>query len=689
MIDYQKPEMAWLFLLTLIPVVIHFFIRSKTKKVPFPSVFFLKQAIQKKSQEIRFSQFLLLLLRILIFFILALILMQPFVKGRYFFSGISEGGTHYGILLDTSFSMNLNLSGESLFERSKQKLLEYLEFLHDEDRITLLSTDGQGSALSTPFEPLTAEKKELISRLSPGKEPADLLGCYKSMLSMMEKTGDTPKCLLILSDFQTSNSQSFLNYLSLSAPPFPVLFLLPEENFEKIPSNIYIKSTDIPYDSLIHPDNPHFEAVVASSGNKPVKATFNALIRSENIFKSAFDLNNSRYSLSIAYSQDTREQPLEILLSGDSFILDNTYYGILKNAHPYRILCINPPEEDPAFYLKKALLPNENRHSSDALPFLIDNVSTNELLPPMKKYDLVVASDPLLMPLQSFRSLQDYVIKGGGLILHFCNLFTLNQYQKILASTGNDEYPILPASPTPIPVIKDEPLLKKMALTEQSRKIFSSLSERISWDNAFAKTTMPFSFKKDLTFDSLIKSEKSSPLLIYKTLGKGKIACFTASLNPESSPFVGEKIFVPLVHQLFQALTRKKNTPLSFFTGDKIPVPASATRYVTPAGEDVRIEKEDSSFLIPAEPGFYRFYKDEDFISSFTANIPPSESLFEYSAIKKFKFKNSKACSIEKSDEIKHFLMNKNSKTPLWILLLWLITGLFLLENFILYRLRP
>ena len=120
MIDYLKPEMSWLFLLTLIPIVIHFFIRSKTKKIPFPSVFFLKQAIQKRSQEIRFSQFLLLLIRILIFFLLALLLLQPFLKGRYFFSGISEGGTHYGILLDTSFSMNSNLSGESILEKSKK-----------------------------------------------------------------------------------------------------------------------------------------------------------------------------------------------------------------------------------------------------------------------------------------------------------------------------------------------------------------------------------------------------------------------------------------------------------------------------------------------------------------------------------------------------------------------------------------
>lgn len=690
MIDYLKPEMAWLFLLTLIPIIIHFFIRSKTKKIHFPSVFFLKQAIQKKSQEIRFSQFLLLLIRILIFFFLALILMQPFLKGRYFFSGISEGGSHYGILLDTSFSMNNNLSGESIFEKSKKQLLEYLEILNPEDRITLMSTVFNGTLLSKPFQSYTPETADLLSNLEPGKGPANLMESYKMLLSLMEKSEDSDKCILILSDFQSSNSKPLLDYLSVSAPAFPVLFLFPQEDLKKIPPNIYIHSTDIPYDSLIHPENPHFEVVAASSGNKPVKTTLNALIGSENIFKTAFDLNDNRYALSIAYSDQDKDQPLKILLSGDSFILDNTYYGLLKNANSYRILCINPPEEDPAFYLKKALLPNEIRHSPSSLPFLIENISAQEKLPSLENHDLVIASDPMNLPLQSFRSLQDFVMKGGGLILHFNKGFSLNQYQKILATSGNREYPLLPDSLEPLPQ-KESPSRQKMELTREGKKIFPALTDPISWDKSFINSIFPFSSKKDLSFDTLIKTQESEPVLIFKTLGKGKTACFLIPLSPEPSPYVGEKIFVPLAHQLFQALTRKKNTPLSYFIEDTIPLPSCATRYLPPSGEDVKIEtdKDQASVLIPREPGFYRIYNNDQLLSTYAANIPPSESLLEYSSTDDFKFKNSQALSLDKTDEIKAFLMNKNSKTPLWILLLWLIIALFLLENFILYRLRP
>lgn len=691
MIDYLKPEISWLFLLTLIPIVIHFFIRSKTKKIPFPSVFFLKQAIQKRSQEIRFSQFLLLLIRILIFFFLALLLLQPFLKGRFFFSGITEGGSHYGILVDTSFSMNNTLSGESIFEKSKSRLLEYLEYLNPEDRITLLSTALNGTLLSKPFEPYTPEVSEVLNRLEPGKGSAHLLESYKTLLSLMEKSGDSPECILILSDFQSSDSKPLQDYLTFNAPSCPVLFLFPEEDLKKSPPNIYIRNMDIPYDSLIQPENPHFEAVVASSGNKPVKANLNALIRSDNIFKTSFDLNNNCYSFSIAYpDHDEKEQPLELLLSGDSFILDNTCYGILKNTHPYHILCINPPDEDPAFYLKKALLPNENRHSASSLPFVIENTSGAEKLPPLTKYDLVIASGFPNLPLQSFRSLQNYVTEGGGLILHFDKAFTLNSYHKILATSGNSEYPLLPASLEPLPQ-KETPSRQKMELTEMGKKILPALSDPISWDKFFINSFFPYSLKKDLSFDVLIKTGHSEPLLLFKTLGKGKIACFLTPLSPEPSPYVGEKLFVPLVHQLFQALTRKKNTPLSYFIGDTLPLPPSATRYLPPSGEDVKIEadKEQSPVLIPDEPGFYRIYDHDQILSTYAVNVPPSESLLEYASPHDFKFKNSRALSLDKTDAIKKFFLNKNSKTPLWILLLWLIIGLFLVENFILYRLRP
>ncbi|MDP6380695.1 MAG: BatA domain-containing protein, partial [Phycisphaerae bacterium] len=108
-----------------IPVIIHMIHSARAPQVPFPTLRFLKSAAERTAKRRKIENLLLLILRMLLFALLAFALSRPFVKGDFGLFGKAE--TSAVIILDNSYSMNVTYDRRTRYSRAKREAKAILD----------------------------------------------------------------------------------------------------------------------------------------------------------------------------------------------------------------------------------------------------------------------------------------------------------------------------------------------------------------------------------------------------------------------------------------------------------------------------------------------------------------------------------------------------------------------------------
>src|SRR5438270_4677551 len=99
---FLTPFMLWGSLAAGIPIALHFFFRSRYRRVPWAAMKFLLTSIEQTSRRLKFQELLLLVVHCAVLVVLALALARPL------FSTVNAGGKEAVdavFVFDTSFSM--------------------------------------------------------------------------------------------------------------------------------------------------------------------------------------------------------------------------------------------------------------------------------------------------------------------------------------------------------------------------------------------------------------------------------------------------------------------------------------------------------------------------------------------------------------------------------------------------------
>lgn len=102
-----------------IPLLIHLWGRRRPRRVPFPSVRFIRAGVQRRPAFSRLRELLLLLLRMVLVVLVSVALAGPVVEGRLW-AALAEEGRVAVIMLDSSASMGLRQEGKTSFERAQE-----------------------------------------------------------------------------------------------------------------------------------------------------------------------------------------------------------------------------------------------------------------------------------------------------------------------------------------------------------------------------------------------------------------------------------------------------------------------------------------------------------------------------------------------------------------------------------------
>ena len=172
-----------------IPIIIHMIHRRRAPKVLFPTLRFLRASNERTSRRQRIQDLFLLLLRVLLFILLALALAQPFL-------GSSRWGfgqrIHAVIVLDNSYSMGAEHERKARFAVAKDLAYAALEGIPTAGSQVALILSVPPHGHPRPF--LTADREQvrrgiLKATLSQGR--ADMTAAVQQAYDLLAEGTDS------------------------------------------------------------------------------------------------------------------------------------------------------------------------------------------------------------------------------------------------------------------------------------------------------------------------------------------------------------------------------------------------------------------------------------------------------------------------------------------------------------------
>ena len=190
-----------------VPIIIHLLNRRRFKTMDWAAMKFLLESVHKNRRRLRIEELILLALRCLILFLLALALAR--FTGCAATDVLPVGGKGSRIVvfvLDDSYSMAQKLGAGTLFSAAKKDLAGKLEELSETDRVAILRTSRSKAGKAFFSLNFITDKSSLLERLKE-LEVSDLrTGLAESLTAAVRVFDEVEagnKRLYVLSDFRS------------------------------------------------------------------------------------------------------------------------------------------------------------------------------------------------------------------------------------------------------------------------------------------------------------------------------------------------------------------------------------------------------------------------------------------------------------------------------------------------------
>lgn len=196
---FLNPALLALGAAVAIPLILHLFQRHQGPRVVFPALRYLRRAETEHARRIKFRQWLLMMLRVLVLVLFALAAARPFLQS----AGAAHQPTAVAIVLDNSMSTSLVVGDRRLLDELKDRAMQTLEAGEAEDLFWLIRA-------GSPWEPAWAGDAETTARRVRETEPtsaqADLVAAVEHARAVLQAGADGRVTEIhLLSDMQATS----------------------------------------------------------------------------------------------------------------------------------------------------------------------------------------------------------------------------------------------------------------------------------------------------------------------------------------------------------------------------------------------------------------------------------------------------------------------------------------------------
>lgn len=235
--NFVYPNFLWALFLLLIPIIIHIFSFRRYKTIYFSRVESLKEIKEDSRTGARLKHLLILASRLLFLAALVLAFAQPFIpQGEN--RTLENISTFY---IDNSFSMEAEGIDGNLLNESKNKALEVLERIEENEKICILTSDLNGDDQRFLSKKEAQDRINEIDFSAQSTPLGNVINVSQDLFARSEYPGN--RRLLIFSDFQKSTTQ-------LAEVDSNDLAIYYYKSLASDPGNIYIDS--VWFESPVH-----------------------------------------------------------------------------------------------------------------------------------------------------------------------------------------------------------------------------------------------------------------------------------------------------------------------------------------------------------------------------------------------------------------------------------------------------
>ncbi len=568
-----------------IPPIIHLIHRRRAQVVRFPALEFILRANKKTSRTFKLRQLLLLLMRSLLLLALAFAVARPFIdRGATTTAALGgmQGVTVF--VVDATWPMAYGIEGETRLYDQARFTVETLLARLSGPAALVIAHDRVEVPVGEPTRDHEAIRRAL-DEASPGHRTGSLA---EAVARAYDIVGDAPEGM--------ARRVVVLTTPAGAAGPLPpppggagAVELVPVDVAEGAPlPNRAVLSVRLRPAPALGAGQWRVDARVANFSDAPVaRLPVHLEVAGKVVVRGFLDLAPGAEATKTFYAHlEDRAEPAKaaVVIEGDALPGDDRRDFWLQPAPRVRVLAVDgdphpTPQQDELFYFERAVAP---RTAADArVQLTIADADTFDRYAPDAFDVVLLANVPTVSPAQA-RALEAFVRGGGGLWITMGDKVQRGALNTALAA-------LLPRSLRTVRQAGDAAATAeggdrrsaRLGLFERAHPILRPFGDPAAGSLARARVQryMLLDPSPDAGGEVVLGLDEGAPFLLTRSVGKGRVALWTGSLDRDWGDLCIRPDFVPLVQQILRYLTRVaevETTPV--LVGRAAPMPVEDPR---------------------------------------------------------------------------------------------------------------
>jgi hypothetical protein len=535
--SFVYPNFLWALLLLIIPIIIHLFNFRKYKTVYFSKVDFLNEVVEDSKSGNKLKHLLILLSRLLMITALVLAFSQPFIP-----TGENQKTENItSIYIDNSFSMQAIGTDGDLLNEVKNKAIEVIKSMDENEKINLLTSDLLAKDQRFYSKSEIIERIKEIDLTPVSKTLASVLNLQTDLINNSEE--DANKRLLIFSDFQTSTSKLD----EFNKDEIPTFFYQPKA---EISGNVYIDSVwfESPVQRINLPIELHYRIINQSSKEVNDLKTTLAINDNEKAWSNANIAPNSSTEGKISFTNTTTGlKKGKLSIKTNQLFFDDDYFFTYEINESVRILLITQDNTSKNLEQLYVLNPYYKFDLKN-----INNINQEDF----KDKDLIILQNIDNIPSGISEKLDEALKNGSTVSLITGEQANLPNWNSFLNSHK------LPG------LLRLSNLNSELNYFNAEDPLYYGVFENSPENYKYPKLKQayPLNISPSNNFISLFNYNNTDPFLIYSKFNNGRIFVQSTPLNSSFSNFQNHALFAATYLRI--AETSNLNKKLQFSIGE-------------------------------------------------------------------------------------------------------------------------
>lgn len=611
--------------LIAIPIVLHFVMRHKPRRIEFPALRLVQRRQQSSQRRLRLQHLLLLALRVGLLALLVLALARPSMKFSSGMFGSQESPVAAGLVFDTSIRMEYRQENRTRLDQAIELGSWLLQQFPRESQIAVV--DSRSGPVAFQVDRSAADQR--VERLDITAAATPLLDRLRQTIELLAKSDLARKEVYVFTDLtKAAWPEAGLKQLRRTIEELPTgvsLYLIdvgvtdPQDyRLDSLRLSDQVLATDEPARiqatfARVGPEGEReIELYLFDEDQKPVRRAQQIVsIPKDDALDIDFSLSDFQPGLNQGFLKIVGQDALEI---------DNQLYFSVEVKRPWHILVVDPGKPHAYAKFMTEMLSPELLRRQGRVRFECETILQSQLpQTDLENYDAVCLLDPTPIGAETWQKLADYVRAGHGLAIYLGRNAKPDENFNGLDAQELLPAPLVRQARTP----QDNPThLAPRTYSHPVLQPFQELTDTIPWaDTPVDRYWQLGDLAKGV--DVIIPYSDDRPAILERSLGQGRVLTMTTpasdvanrdpwNLLPTADPWP----FLILTHRMMLYLVGATDIQLNYTAGQSAIVPIDLNRnyksylLTPPDGEGIPIGVAPrQNFLnVPntEQPGNYR-----------------------------------------------------------------------------------